>query len=116
MEGNIIASSVTTEAPHLNGSSQPHINGGSDSSDAYITSVFHEKYTLFNPDSSSFKNVSKDHTIVTQKKVPKLGVMLVGLGGNNGSTFVCGILANKKGLTWDSKQGPQSANFYGSFT
>lgn len=42
--------------------------------------------------------------------------MLVGLGGNNGSTLVAGILANKKKLTWEAKNGVQSANFYGSFT
>jgi myo-inositol-1-phosphate synthase len=58
----------------------------------------------------------KEHKIVTEKKVPKLGVMLVGLGGNNGSTFVAGILANKQKLTWEAKTGPVSANFYGSFT
>ena len=50
--------------------------------------------------------MSKDHTIATQKKVPKLGVMLVGLGGNNGSTFVAGILANKKKVEWETRQGP----------
>lgn len=42
--------------------------------------------------------------------------MLVGLGGNNGSTFTAGVLANKKKLTWSTKQGESSANFYGSFT
>jgi myo-inositol-1-phosphate synthase len=42
--------------------------------------------------------------------------MLVGLGGNNGSTLVAGILANKKKLSWETKQGTVSANFYGSFT
>ena len=42
--------------------------------------------------------------------------MLVGLGGNNGSTFVAGILANKKKLKWETKQGQMSANFYGSLT
>ena len=36
------------------------------------------------------------HQIKTDSKVPKIGVMLVGLGGNNGSTFTAGILANKK--------------------
>lgn len=41
---------------------------------------------------------------------------MVGLGGNNGSTLVAGILANKKKLTWEAKTGVQSANFYGSFT
>jgi myo-inositol-1-phosphate synthase len=42
--------------------------------------------------------------------------MLVGLGGNNGSTFVAGILANQRKLSWETKNGRMSANFYGSFT
>jgi len=42
--------------------------------------------------------------------------MLVGLGGNNGSTFTAGILANRKHLTWATRQGESQANFYGSFT
>jgi myo-inositol-1-phosphate synthase len=42
--------------------------------------------------------------------------MLVGLGGNNGSTFTAGVLANRKQLHWDTKNGEVSANFYGSFT
>jgi len=54
--------------------------------------------------------------IETEKNVPKLGVMLVGLGGNNGSTFTAGILANKHNIQWESKMGTQSPNFYGSFT
>ncbi len=47
----------------------------------------------------------KEHVIKTGKKVPKLGVLMVGLGGNNGSTLVAGILANKKKLTWEAKTG-----------
>ena len=39
--------------------------------------------------------MTREHTIETEKRVPKLGVMLVGLGGNNGSTLVAGLLANK---------------------
>ena len=31
----------------------------------------------------------------TQRQVPKLGVMIVGWGGNNGTTVTGGILANK---------------------
>ena len=42
--------------------------------------------------------------------------MLVGLGGNNGSTFTAGILANKNKMSWLTRQGEMSANFYGSFT
>jgi len=48
------------------------------------------------------------------RKVPKLGVMLVGWGGNNGSTVTAGILANRRGLVWDTREGPRAANYYGS--
>nr|XP_022906685.1 inositol-3-phosphate synthase [Onthophagus taurus] len=55
-------------------------------------------------------------TIRTERKVPKLGVMLVGWGGNNGSTFTAGIIANKLGLSWPTKRGMQLANWFGSVT
>ncbi len=75
-----------------------------------------EKFTLVAEDEKSYKNVQKEHAIMTKKHVPKLGVMLVGLGGNNGSTFVAGLLANKKKLEWETKTGIHTSNFYGSFT
>jgi myo-inositol-1-phosphate synthase len=40
-----------------------------------------------------------------ERKVPKLGLMLVGLGGNNGSTVAAGIIANRDNITWDTKEG-----------
>ncbi|KAF1971038.1 Myo-inositol-1-phosphate synthase [Bimuria novae-zelandiae CBS 107.79] len=48
------------------------------------------------------------------RKIPKLGVMLVGLGGNNGTTVTAGILANRRGLEWETKEGKRGANYYGS--
>lgn len=48
------------------------------------------------------------------RKVPKLGVMLVGWGGNNGTTVTAGIIANRRGLTWETREGPRAANYYGS--
>jgi myo-inositol-1-phosphate synthase len=48
------------------------------------------------------------------RKVGKTGMMLVGWGGNNGSTVTAGILANRRGLTWDTREGPRTANYYGS--
>lgn len=48
------------------------------------------------------------------RKVSKTGVMLIGLGGNNGSTVTAGIIANRRGLTWDTREGKRSANYYGS--
>ena len=40
--------------------------------------------------------------------------MLVGLGGNNGCTCVAGAIANKLGLTWETKEGTHKSNFWGS--
>lgn len=54
--------------------------------------------------------------IRTMRKVPKLGVMLVGWGGNNGSTLTAAIEANRRQLEWRTKQGTQKANWYGSIT
>lgn len=34
--------------------------------------------------------------------------------GNNGSTVTAGIIANRRGLSWDTREGKQSANYYGS--
>lgn len=48
------------------------------------------------------------------RKVGKLGVMLVGWGGNNGSTVTAGIIANRDGLVWETREGPRAANYYGS--
>lgn len=62
----------------------------------------------------SAKNV--DHTIAVDQKVPKLGVMLVGWGGNNGSTLTAGVLANKLGVTWRTRTGEKKPNFFGSMT
>jgi myo-inositol-1-phosphate synthase len=50
----------------------------------------------------------------TERKIPKVGLMLVGLGGNNGSTVTAGILANRHGLSWETREGKQEANYYGS--
>lgn len=48
------------------------------------------------------------------RKVPKVGMMLVGWGGNNGSTVTAGIIANRRGLVWDTREGQRAANYYGS--
>ncbi|KAL3906048.1 MAG: hypothetical protein SGILL_009435 [Bacillariaceae sp.] len=50
----------------------------------------------------------------TERAVPKVGVMLVGLGGNNGCTCVAGAMANKMNLTWNTKEVQHKANYWGS--
>ncbi|XP_023247266.1 inositol-3-phosphate synthase 1-A isoform X2 [Copidosoma floridanum] len=52
--------------------------------------------------------------IRTDIKVPRLGVMLVGWGGNNGTTITAALLANKHKFSWKTKDGIQKANWYGS--
>ncbi|KAI9680679.1 MAG: Myo-inositol-1-phosphate synthase [Caeruleum heppii] len=49
-----------------------------------------------------------------ERKVGKVGMMLVGWGGNNGTTVTAGILANRHGLVWDTREGKRAANYYGS--
>ncbi|XP_023217121.1 inositol-3-phosphate synthase 1-A-like isoform X4 [Centruroides sculpturatus] len=55
-------------------------------------------------------------TFRTQRKVPRLGLMMVGLGGNNGTTVAAAILANKMKLSWHTKVGVVKANYFGSLT
>ena len=67
-------------------------------------------------DSGEIQPQNIDHKITVDQKAPKLGVMLVGWGGNNGSTLTAGVLANRKGITWKTKTGEKSPNFFGSLT
>ncbi|XP_033219434.1 inositol-3-phosphate synthase 1-B isoform X2 [Belonocnema kinseyi] len=40
--------------------------------------------------------------------------MLVGWGGNNGTTITAALLANKLKLSWETKEGVKHANWFGS--
>uniref|UniRef100_A0A1L8DYZ6 inositol-3-phosphate synthase n=1 Tax=Nyssomyia neivai TaxID=330878 RepID=A0A1L8DYZ6_9DIPT len=54
--------------------------------------------------------------IQTERRVPRLGLMLVGWGGNNGSTLTAALEANRRRLVWRTKDGEQEANWFGSIT
>ncbi|KAF3536738.1 hypothetical protein F2Q69_00018645 [Brassica cretica] len=43
-------------------------------------------------------------------------VMLVGWGGNNGSTLTAGVIANREEISWATKEKVQQANYFGSLT
>lgn len=49
--------------------------------------------------------VTESLTFKTDCKVPRVGCMLVGWGGNNGSTLTASVLANKKKIEWRTKDG-----------
>jgi len=52
----------------------------------------------------------------TDRRIPKTGLMIVGLGGNNGSTITGAIIANKLNLTWQKRSKTMVSNYYGSLT
>ncbi|ORX62269.1 Myo-inositol-1-phosphate synthase [Hesseltinella vesiculosa] len=52
----------------------------------------------------------------TERTVPRVGLMMVGLGGNNGTTLTASIYANKNKITWNTKRGVQEPNYWGSVT
>ncbi|CDO93983.1 unnamed protein product [Kluyveromyces dobzhanskii CBS 2104] len=60
--------------------------------------------------------LSQDYEFKVDLKLPKVGVMLVGLGGNNGTTFLASVLANKHKVQFQTKDGLKDANYYGSVT
>ncbi|KAK1927564.1 putative inositol-3-phosphate synthase [Papiliotrema laurentii] len=50
----------------------------------------------------------------TKSKVGRVGLLLVGLGGNNGTTVLATHLANKHKVSWHTKNGLQQPNYIGS--
>lgn len=84
--------------------------------DDFIESTYLHKYSRFDPDSKKVKIENTVYNFRTQKEHGKVGLLMVGLGGNNGSTILGGILANKNKVTWNTKKGLQTSNMLGSMT
>lgn len=84
----------------------------------YIEALYNYTTTKVKKDGNTLiaEPVSTEYTFQTQTKVPRVGLMLVGMGGNNGSTLIASIIANKHGMQWHTKTGVQEANYYGSIT
>ncbi|KAI9354695.1 hypothetical protein BD770DRAFT_412076 [Pilaira anomala] len=81
------------------------------------------KYTYYNtlvtkhPDGSLVATPTETvYEFKTERTVPRVGMMMVGWGGNNGSTLTASILAHKNNLTWRTKSGIHKPNYYGSVT
>ncbi|WWC68616.1 uncharacterized protein I206_102546 [Kwoniella pini CBS 10737] len=60
------------------------------------------------------KKTEKNYEFFTKTKVGNVGLMLVGLGGNNGTTVLATHLANKHQIAWRTKDGLQQPNYIGS--
>mmetsp|Transcript_12652 Transcript_12652/g.46724 ORF Transcript_12652/g.46724 Transcript_12652/m.46724 type:complete len:531 (-) Transcript_12652:302-1894(-) len=78
--------------------------------------VANYKYETTSVEGNVVRPSRRTYTFKTERRVPKTGLMLVGWGGNNGSTTTAGILANKHGITWNTKSGVQTPNYWGSMT
>jgi myo-inositol-1-phosphate synthase len=85
--------------------------------DNEINTKYTYRTTLVNETSDGkYEAIPKEtvYDFKVDRKVPKTGMMLVGWGGNNGTTVTAGIIANKRDLSWDTREGPRAANYYGS--
>ncbi|GMK55325.1 hypothetical protein CspeluHIS016_0203810 [Cutaneotrichosporon spelunceum] len=56
----------------------------------------------------------KTFEFYTKSNVGRVGLMLVGIGGNNGTTVMATNLANKHNISWNTKDGEQQPNYIGS--
>ncbi|TPX31106.1 inositol-3-phosphate synthase [Synchytrium endobioticum] len=59
---------------------------------------------------------SRTYEFHVDLQVPRIGLMMVGWGGNNGSTLTASIIANRRGLMWRTKDGKIKSNYLGSLT
>ena len=77
--------------------------------------TYKEQYPTFKSDGTYTLN-EKIHQINIQDKVTKIGVMLVGMGGNNGSTLIAALIAHNHKISWCNKTGEHMVNFLGSIS
>ncbi|KAK0447004.1 uncharacterized protein EV420DRAFT_1339365 [Desarmillaria tabescens] len=84
--------------------------------DEHITAKFHNRNAnitvvngqyIVNPTVESFE-------FQTKRQVSKTGLMMIGMGGNNGTTLCATILANRHNVIWHTKAGVQQPNYIGS--
>ncbi|KAF9141155.1 Myo-inositol-1-phosphate synthase [Mortierella sp. GBA39] len=85
--------------------------------DSHIVADYHYENATVTKGVDGSYNVnptSIKYQFKTEAKVPRVGLMMVGWGGNNGSTLTASIIANRRKLTWNTKEGVQEPNYFGS--
>jgi myo-inositol-1-phosphate synthase len=123
----VITSNGQTSGPISNGkhceeprnvSNYTNRNKDVTNSKEYITSNYSYTTSEVTEEDGRYVITPQTHnyTFRTSKKVPKLCVLLVGLGGNNGTTLTGALIANKNNIEWMTKKGKQTPNFFGSLT
>lgn len=56
----------------------------------------------------------QEYEFQTKRTPSKTGLMLIGMGGNNGSTLCATVLANRHQVAWQTKEGLKTPNYIGS--
>lgn len=59
---------------------------------------------------------SEEYEFKLDTNVPKTGLLLVGLGGNNGTTLTAAVNANRYNISFETKNGTVEPNYFGSVT
>ncbi|KMU75761.1 inositol-3-phosphate synthase [Coccidioides immitis RMSCC 3703] len=117
-------------APHADAAANGSVNGSATQSNlfkvespdvVYTDNEINTKYvyrttSVTRTDDGKYVASPKEtvYNFKVDRKVGKVGMMLVGWGGNNGTTVTAGIMANRRGLVWDTREGKRAANYYGS--
>jgi myo-inositol-1-phosphate synthase len=106
--------STTSSKPELFTVQSPNVKY----TDSDITSKYAYRTTEVNVVDGKYVASPKEklYDFKTERNVGRVGLMMVGLGGNNGTTVTAGIMANRQSLAWETKEGPRAANYYGSVT
>ncbi|KAF5374625.1 hypothetical protein D9615_008975 [Tricholomella constricta] len=84
--------------------------------DEHITSKFFNRGSSVTVSDGHFSITPtvQPYEFQTKRTVSKTGLMMIGLGGNNGTTLAATILANRHNITWHTKEGIQQPNYIGS--
>nr|KMM66383.1 inositol-3-phosphate synthase [Coccidioides posadasii RMSCC 3488] len=117
-------------APHADAAANGSVNGSATQSNlfkvespdvVYTDNEINTKYvyrttSVTRTDDGKYVASPKEtvYNFKVDRKSGKVGMMLVGWGGNNGTTVTAGIMANRRGLVWDTREGKRAANYYGS--
>ncbi|KAI6172185.1 Inositol-3-phosphate synthase [Aphelenchoides besseyi] len=83
-----------------------------------LTAVYEHRRNKITKRGNSITITPEEHAynFKTTLKPRKTGLLLVGLGGNNGTTVVGSTIANREKMEWRTKNGTQAANYLGSVT
>jgi myo-inositol-1-phosphate synthase len=84
--------------------------------DDYLITAYTCERSVSSAQGSAYvcRRESSKYELRTKLTVPRVGLMMVGWGGNNGSTLTACVAANRRRLTWRTKRGTQAANYFGS--